>query len=280
MFCDNCGHQVPEGAKFCEKCGAKLNQENDTNIEKHICEVNDNLEKKNGKKNKRKKGSLGKIFFRVMLILILLIVIVIALDYYGFLQFLLGEADQNEVNREKVEELVDDMLEDVQIEHPDADTYYDQNAEVLATIEVTKSEDVLTEKEVERTLAERGFSDYSIWSEYSMDGEYYGAQEIVGTEDKHPIYETYYVTGNNEMWTIIVTNDSVVANPVSFNMQSCLDAQVVFSETNVITSYDSVTNKFYESIPNESELIVYVVDKIDANTIDKLTIEEIESYEQ
>lgn len=280
MFCKNCGNQVPEGAKFCKKCGMKLKRDNGTNMEDHICGVNGDSEKENDKKSKKKKRSFGKIFFRVLLILILLIAIVIALDYYGILQFSFDEVKQNEVNRESVEAVVDDVLEDIQIEHPDADVYYEQNAELLATIEVTKSENVLTEKDAERTLTERGFSDYSIWSEYSMDGEYYGAQEIVGTVDKHPIYQTYYVTDNNEIWTIIVINGSVVANPVSFNMQSQLGVQVVFSETNVITSYDSVTNKFYESIPNESELIVYVVDKIDANTIDKLTVEVIEGYEQ
>ena len=31
MFCSNCGSQMLEGAKFCQKCGTKLNA--DTNVE-------------------------------------------------------------------------------------------------------------------------------------------------------------------------------------------------------------------------------------------------------
>ena len=71
---------------------------------------------------------------------------------------------------------------------------------------------------------------------------------------------------------------SVIANPVGYNMESnAHGAQLILSESEVITSYDSVTNSFYESIPNESELIVKTVNHIDAETLNSLTVEDIEA---
>ena len=51
--------------------------------------------------------------------------------------------------------------------------------------------------------------------------------------------------------------------------------QLVIAESEIITGYDSSNNMFYETIPDESELIAYVVDRIDAETLDSLTVEVI-----
>ncbi len=286
MFCKNCGNELPENAKFCKKCGKEVNKKinlqedsfgdlNGANTDKENIE---NSKGKKDKKNKRKR-TVGRIILKIILLLIMLMAIVILLDYLGVIQFSFDTSNENEVSKEKIEELVDFNVDDVQIEHPNADSYYEQNAELIATFSVTQSEDVQTEKSIENILKERGFIDYPIWSEYTIDGDYYTASETSGSEEKHPMYQTYYVSSNNEVWTIIVVNGSVMANPVSYNMQSDLGVQILFAESEVITSYDSVTNKFYESIPNESELIVKVVEKIDAATLEKLSIEVIEEYE-
>lgn len=73
-------------------------------------------------------------------------------------------------------------------------------------------------------------------------------------------------------------NGSVVANPVSFNIQSELSVQVIISEKDTVTSYDSTTNKFFETIPDESVLLVITVDRIDAETLNSLTIGEIDNH--
>ena len=52
--------------------------------------------------------------------------------------------------------------------------------------------------------------------------------------------------------------------------------QVMLSEEDTITSYDSTTNKFYVNIPNADILTVKKVDKIDAETLDKLTYGELD----
>ena len=77
------------------------------------------------------------------------------------------------------------------------------------------------------------------------------------------------------MWIISLIDGDIVANPVSYNMQSALETQLIVSESEIITSYDSSTNKYYKTVPNESTLIVRIVDKIDADTLDTLTIEEL-----
>lgn len=222
-----------------------------------------------------------KVIVRAFIVLFLLMLVLFGLIYIGVIQVPISGNELNMAEkREKAEELIEFNAEDVIIEHPDADAYYKNNAEIITTVEVDKSDKVQTESDVMDGLEKRGFGSCSIWSEYTMEGEYSGSYEVAGAPDKHPIYQTYYISSNNELWTIIIINGSVMANPVSFNMQSGLNAQVIFSETEIITSYDSVTNKFYETIPNDSELIVKVVEQIDAETLDSLTIEGINGYDE
>lgn len=163
----------------------------------------------------------------------------------------------------------------------EADEYYWDNSEVVNVIDAQESNDVPTETEVIAILEERGFVDYPITYEYSIDGEYDEETEVLeGSTDKHPMYQTYYVAENGDVWTIFVINGAIFANPASFNLESELGAQLLFSETKELTSYDDETNKFYVTIPKESAAIVKVVEKIDAETLDKLTIEEIKNYEK
>lgn len=157
-----------------------------------------------------------------------------------------------------------------------ADEYYWNNSEVITVVDVKESNDLLTEKQVIDVLEERGFIDYPITYEYSIDGEYDYATEVSeNSTDKHPMYMTYYMSEVGEVWTIFVINGTIIANPASFNLESNLEAQLLISESEELTSYDSETNKFYITIPKESAAIVKIVEKIDAKTLEKLTIEEI-----
>lgn len=175
-----------------------------------------------------------------------------------------------------------DQTKPTKPENPtEADEYYWDNAEVVDVIDAQESKNVMTETEVITTLKERGFVDYPITYDYSIDGEYMDDTEAVeGSTDKHPMYQTYYAAKNGDIWTVFVINGAVIANPVSFNVESELEAQLLFSETKELTSYDEETNKFYVTIPKETAAIVKVVEKINAETLDKLTIEEIKSYEK
>ena len=160
-----------------------------------------------------------------------------------------------------------------------AEEYYSANAEILSVTKVDDAEEILTSSEAISGFEERGFSLYEVTSFYEINGDMYSDGKIVGkTNEKHPCYQTYYMNSSDELWTLFIINNKVLANPVSFNMQSERNAQLIISEDESIVSYDSVTNSYYETIPDESELIVLKVDKIDSNTLDRYTITEIDEH--
>lgn len=158
----------------------------------------------------------------------------------------------------------------------EADDYYWDNSTVLDVIDAKESTDVPTEVETADILKERGFEGYPITYEYTLEGEFVGTEESAeSTTVKHPMYMTYYVSQNNEVWSIFVINGEIFANPFSFNMVSTLETQLLISENEWLTSYNNGVNKFYVNIPKESAVIVKAVDRICADTLDKLTVEEV-----
>ena len=178
---------------------------------------------------------------------------------------------KNSVERKMFE----DQVAEVGDNHIDAEEYYQENSDVKNVIEVEKSSTTQTETQIIEEIEDRGFENIDIYTDYSIDGEYLNGMKIDESNDKHPSYQMTYISSNNELWTIIVLNGCIMANPVSFNVESDLGVQLIIAESEVISCYDSQTNMFYETIPNETELIVKVVDRIDAETLDSLTVEVI-----
>ena len=147
---------------------------------------------------------------------------------------------------------------------------------MIEIVKVEESNDVLTETKSKSLLESKGFGDSPISYDYSITGDFIGDTEITdGSSDLHPMYQTLYLSKSNEAWAIYVINGSVFANPLSFNLDSNLEAQLLFSETETLTSYDDASNQFYVTIPHTSEAILKTVEKIDAATLDGLTIEKI-----
>lgn len=168
-----------------------------------------------------------------------------------------------------------------QIQVPEADMYYQEKGTVISLESATDSNTVPTEKQVIEILEARGFGDYPITYEYDMGGAYEGEKTITGDEDaKRPMYQTIYLSKNDEIWTIFVINGVIFANPVSFNLESTLQTQLLVSESDKLVSYSHKTNNYYVTIPKETAAIVMAVDKIDADSLDKLTVEEIKKYEK
>lgn len=158
----------------------------------------------------------------------------------------------------------------------EADKYYFNNSEVLQVIDVDKSKDLLTEKEAKALLEELGFGAYPITYNHSIDGTYCSETEVdADSTEKHPMYQTYYKSENGEVWVVYIINGAIFANPASFNLQSDLVAQLLISESEALTSYEDEANKFYVTIPNEDAIIVKTADKINAETLNSLTIEVI-----
>lgn len=156
-----------------------------------------------------------------------------------------------------------------------ADDYYWDTSIVIEVISAEESDDVFTEAELKTVLEERGFIDYPITYSYSIKGEYVSETKLIEeSTEKHPMYQTFYLSEDGQAWMIYIINGEIFANPLSFNLESNLSAQLLVSESQTLTSYDDETNKFYINIPYESTVIVKTIDRIDAETLEKLVIEE------
>lgn len=273
-FCGKCGSKLDEATGLCPNCDAERIKEDSRKKEESV------LKPTAGRRAK-------KLFPRLFLSLVLLAVaacgVIGVLTYNDLADIpvvdeLLAFAGLDRAAAEDTDDS-GNMQEAYQAPAPDADSFYEDNSEVVAEINVNDSDEMFTESEAYEALAGRGFGEYSVTTEYSVDGTYYEAVDISeASSEKHPIYQTYYVSGEGELWTIFLINGSIMANPVSYNVQSGLDVQVIISEAKTVTSYDSTLNKFYETIPDESALIVVPVDRIDAETLSQLTIGVIDSH--
>lgn len=175
-----------------------------------------------------------------------------------------------EVSTEKMEEIIasgsgqDNTTPEINTEDTTEDT---------TEVEYTGAESkILTEKEAKDLLTARNFTDTATY-DYSESGEYIGDTDISDSDDKHPMYNLSYISSNDELWTIMIVNDSLVAYPVSYNIESERNVETIIAESDTITTYYSDTNTFVTSQPTDDVLHVVVVDNIDANTIDQLTID-------
>ncbi len=248
-------------ANICNKCGAMLGEGCNRCP---VCNKIENISK-TAKKKKKKQSAISKknTLLSKKHVILIITILVITIIGCGAL-FLIINKDAPEENSNV-------------ITPPDADKYFYDNSTIITEIDANESKNVSTESEVYESLENRGFTQNAITSEFSMNGEYYEAVEIATlSSTKHPIYQTSYITQNNEIWTIYSINGVVQACPVSYNLNSSNKVQVIISETETITSYDSITNKFYETIPNDTALLVIVTETINAETLEKLTAEEIE----
>ncbi|WP_029231273.1 hypothetical protein [Butyrivibrio sp. VCB2006] len=163
------------------------------------------------------------------------------------------------------------------IEMSEAERYYSESGKIVSIVDAATSPDNLTETEVADLLAERGFTKYPITYEYAMGGEYTDDAEVTGNASIcRPMYETDYISSNGELWHIFVINGKVITNPVSYNLHSTHPVQLLVSEANELTSYDDETNKYFVTVPYDSTVIVKVIDRIDADTLNGITSEEID----
>lgn len=175
---------------------------------------------------------------------------------------------------------------DYLVEIPDADEYYAENGTIVSKTPAKGSPNLHTEEEAIRNLEDRGFNQYEVTSDWTMDGELIpytdsegqdGANAVGGNpNEKHPSYQTYYITARGELWSVTEVNGAVFAVPVSYNMESGRGVQVIFTEGSTLISYYSESGTFYETIPNGRTVLAFRVDRIDAETLEQLTMEEID----
>ena len=160
----------------------------------------------------------------------------------------------------------------------EADLYYFGNSEVLEVITASESEVVPTETEVVDLFASRGFGENEIIYDFTIDGAYVGSTNVQNaSQTKRPAYFTYYRTENDDLWIVYVINDTVTAYPLSYNAECDLPVDLMISESETITSYVDETNQYYVTIPYESAMIVRIVERIDAETLEQLTFDAIDA---
>ncbi len=179
---------------------------------------------------------------------------------------------------DNIVELQGEILEDdtYQVEYIDAEEYYEENSEIVSIIDAAASEDVLSEQEVLIDFGSRGFDGCSITYNYSIDGEYGEEEEVQVSTETHPVYESIYLSESGEIWILYSVNGSFMASPFSYNMQSTRNAEIIIAESETIASYDSATNQYFITIPDETELIVVVVDEINNVVLNEFTIEALD----
>ncbi len=153
-----------------------------------------------------------------------------------------------------------------------AEDYYTQKSTVLETIDASASSEILTEAEAISLLHDRGFNQYPVKYSYSLDGIYRG--ETVAEEtsnNRHPTYQTNYLSDTGILWTIHIVSGQIFASPVLLSLDDPFGKPILFSESSTLISYDNTTNKFFMTIPHEDTAIVRVVAKIDNTTLNNLT---------
>lgn len=167
--------------------------------------------------------------------------------------------------------------ESVAIETIDAEADFKENGNIIAVVDANSSEDIMMEKEVYKELTERGFGELTITTDYLMSGELIDEPlEVDGaSSEKHPSYMGQYINTSGEYWSILVYDGSIIAYPLSYNLQESIEVAIVISESNTIMSYDCITNKFYETVPDDKTLKVIQIEKINASALDELTVKEL-----
>lgn len=179
--------------------------------------------------------------------------------------------NMNDENNDKI------LTDRYRVTPPDAEEYFSNNSTVISEFNAIDSTEALSESQAYDILTQRGFVDDDIVTDYFMDGQFEDDMTISPhSSEKHPIYQTYYVASNEDIWSILIVNNTIIASPVSYNMEHLTEAPITISETDSITSYDSTTNKFFVNKPNETVMRIKKVQQIDSATLDRLTKEEID----
>lgn len=191
-----------------------------------------------------------------------------------------GKEQENISQSDATEEAVsaeNDGSRQYSVEHPDADAYYRENSEVLSETKASEADTCLSEKDAYNFFAERGFDQYPITTSYAIDGEYIESVEITqSSSDKHPMYETIYMTENGDVWSITIVNATITAYPVTYNIQENKEIHVMLSEADNMMCYDSEQDKFYHTVPHDDVLILKTIEKISADVLEQLTFGDID----
>lgn len=285
MYCKKCGCKIPDGSEFCPKCGESQGVPHPSPRK----DYRDSLKDPEPSKKKPRKNPFAKFIKVVKTVAIVLVVVLLAVlitDYFDIVDYK-GMIDRNRKIQERkreedldrrISESIHEIISEPN-ETPDqnaAQYFEERSSEIAAVKPASDSKMIETENEVSYDLSSRGIDQFEITSDYDKEGNYNETTADESSNESHPLYRTYYVNKKNEMWQIYSINGQVVAEPLSYDLESQRSARILFSEKDTVTSYDSETNSFYETVPKEEELILIKVVRIDADLMEKYTKEELD----
>lgn len=248
-------------AQYCGKCGSRL----DSSGRCPNCGLSPAPD---SVKKKKRHPILVLIVF-----LLLALVIACALQLYGV------------IHVDKLQELLDlTGLSHVQLPgssasesfgRPSAEEYLSELGAVGEPRPAGRA-NLLTEEEALRAFAARGFENVTVTACYDTNGTYLGDQEISpsGT-DRHPYYEAGYLTPDGVIWTVTLMEDGFYAEPLSYNAAGVWEVSRTVCESGSFLTYDGAANAFFQVTPDPQAMVLKRVDRIDAETLDQLTWEEV-----
>ena len=140
---------------------------------------------------------------------------------------------------------------------------------------VSTSPDVPTPAEVYAEAKDRGFGDVEVMAAYDMESRLHDDAVVPpDSPDKHPLYYfTYTREDDGYQWTVQNCNGMFYASPMY--IYDFDKGQVVYVEDDYFTNYHANTGKFFKTSLADSEVNAINVDRIDKETLDKLTEEEV-----
>ena len=154
--------------------------------------------------------------------------------------------------------------------------YYKKYYKIINTTKANESKKTMSVDEVNEFLKNRGFKNYELEIDYSIDGKFLEDEVIEKkSNEKYPIYQFVYVTNDKDVWSIYVIEDSIYAYPVSYMVSNVkkLDKEILVSESSDITVYSSDLNNYYTLKPNKNLIDVRLVKEINVITLNKYKFE-------
>lgn len=163
-----------------------------------------------------------------------------------------------------------------EIRSVDIEAAYLEGNELLAAIPFEDSRTALTEEEAAREFSARGFLDL----EKAYQSDYNGSQSVFSEtpSTRYPVYSAVYVSTSGVYWSIQMVNGAMYASPISYNLEHTNQAEICYSESEMLTVYYAEKNQILELMPKESGIRLRVINRIDASRLEQLTNEVIDRW--
>lgn len=149
-----------------------------------------------------------------------------------------------------------------------------QNARDAAT-----SPDVPATNVVYQQVAERGFGDVEVQTDFALDGSYADLHALdAASTERYPSYAITYVSSQDVLWAVYVNDGCYLAVPIGAVGGEAFERQIILTETDVITQYDGSKNQFSDfAIADIADATCVKVDRIDRATLDSYAPAQLEA---